>query len=103
MPYIISYLWFPPHLSDTAAERYLKTIQKYPLIPSIKRLIPAAISSDREGIEVLVIDEVKRKDLGEALEYTGKFIVEFRNIKGLRYQTKTVNTLSEAMGLVGKG
>ena len=99
----MTYLWFPPHLSDVAAQRYLEAIQKYPLISSIKRVIPAAISSDKEGVEVIVIDEVKRKDLGEALEYAGKFIVEFRNIEGLKYQVKTANTLSEAMGLVGKG
>jgi hypothetical protein len=98
----MSYLWFPPHLSDIAAQRYLETIQKYPLIPSIKRLIPAAITADKEGVEVLVIDEVKGKDLGEALEYTGKFIVAFRNIEGLRYQTRTANTLKEAMSLIGK-
>ncbi len=99
----MSYLWFPPHLSDTAAQRYLETIQKYPLISSIKRIIPGAISSDKEGVEVIVIDEVKRKDLGEAMEWAGKFIVEFRNIEGLKYQVKTANTLNEAIGLVGKG
>ncbi|MFX1452131.1 MAG: hypothetical protein ACFFCM_14945 [Promethearchaeota archaeon] len=103
MPYIITYLWFPPHLSDAAAQRYLETIQKYPLISVIKRLIPAAITSDKKGVETMVIDEVKRKDLGEALDYIGKFVVEFRNIEGLRYQVKTVNTLNEAMALVGKG
>ena len=103
MPYIITYLWFPPHLSDNAAQRYLETIQKYPLISSIKRIIPAAITSDKEGIETMVIDEVKGKDLGEALDYIGKFIVEFRNIEGLRYQIRTANTLNEAMRLVGKG
>ncbi|MFX0043679.1 MAG: hypothetical protein ACFE8L_12275 [Candidatus Hodarchaeota archaeon] len=102
MPYIISYLWFPPHLSNTAAQRYLETIQKYPLISSIKRLIPAAIASDKEGIEVMAIDEVKRNDLGEALEYIGKFLVEFRNIEGLRYHSRVFNTLSEAMSLIGK-
>ena len=102
MPYIITTLWFPPHLSDAAAQRYLETIQKLPLIPIIKRPIPGAITSDKEGITTMVIDEVKRKDLGEAMEYIGKFVVEFRNIEGLRYQVKTVNTLSEAMTLVGK-
>jgi hypothetical protein len=102
VPYIVSYLWFPPHLSNTAAQRYLETIQKYPLISSIKRLIPAAIASDKEGVEVMAIDEVKRSDLGEALEYVGKFLVEFRNIEGLRYQAKVFNTLNEAMSLIGK-
>ena len=98
----MSHLWFPPHLSDTAAQRYLETVQKYPLIPNIKRLIPGAITADKEGVEVLVIDEVKMKDLGEALEYLGKFLVAFRNIEGLRYLTRTANTLNEAMRLIGK-
>ncbi|MFW9969026.1 MAG: hypothetical protein ACFFDF_02420 [Candidatus Odinarchaeota archaeon] len=103
MPYIITYLWFPPRLSDAAAQRYLETIQKYPLISSIKRVIPAAIAGEKEGIEVMVIDEVKTKDLGEALAYIGKFVVEFRNIEGITYETRVVNTLNEAMGLIGKG
>lgn len=102
MPYIVSYLWFPPHLSNSAAQRYLETVQKYPLISSLKRLIPAAIASDKEGVEVMAIDEVKRNDLGEALEYLGKFLVEFRNIEGLRYQVRIFNTLNEAMSLIGK-
>jgi hypothetical protein len=103
LPYILTYLWFPPHLSDTAAQRYLETIQKYPIINGIKRIIPAAISTDKKGVEVIVIDEVKRKDLGEAMGYISKFVVEFRSIEGLNYQVKTANTLGEAMGLVGKG
>jgi hypothetical protein len=103
VPYIITSLWFPPHLSDAAAQRYLETIQKLPLISSINRVIPAAITADKKGVQSMVIDEVKRKDLGEALEYLGKFVVEFRNIEGLTYQIKTANTLSEAMRLVGKG
>ncbi|NVM34600.1 MAG: hypothetical protein HWN81_03330 [Candidatus Lokiarchaeota archaeon] len=51
----------------------------------------------------MAIDEVKRKDLGEALEYIGKFFVEFRDIEGLKYQAKVFNTLNEAMSLIGKG
>ena len=103
LPYIMSYIWFPPHLSNSAAQRYLETIQKYPLISNIKRLIPAAIASDKEGVEVMAVDEVKRKDLGEAMEYIGKFLVEFRDIEGLKYQAKVFNTLNEAMSLIGKG
>jgi len=103
MPYIISYLWFPPHLSNTVAQRYLETIQKYPLISIIKRLIPAAIASVKEGVEVMVVDEVKGKDLGEAMEYISKFLVEYRDIEGVRYQARVFNTLNEAMGYIGKG
>jgi len=103
MPYIISFLWFPPHLSNATAQRYLETLQKYPLISNIKRVIPAAIASNKEGVEVMVVDEVKGKDLGEAMDYIAKFLVEYRDIEGLRYQSRVFNTLNEAMGLIGKG
>lgn len=103
MPYVISFTWFPPSLSNTVAQRYLETLQKYPLISSINRVIPGAIASTKEGIEVMIIDEVKGEDLGEVLEYSTKFLVEFRNIEGLRYHIRVFNTLNEAMGYIGIG
>ncbi len=102
MPYVISFSWYPPSLANTVAQRYLETLQKYPLISSIKRVVPAAVSSTKEGLEVFLVDEVKQEDVGEALDYAGKFLVEFFDIEGFRYQIKVYNTLNEAMRYIGK-
>lgn len=102
LPYVVTFTWYPPSLSNTVAQRYLETIQKYPIISSIKRIIPAAIASTKEGIEGFVVDEVKREDVGEALDYGAKFLVEFHDIEGFRYHIRTFSTLNEAMEYIGK-
>ena len=55
----MSFTWYPPSASDIVAKRYLETLQKYPVISSIKHLVPAAVTATKEGIEAFVVDEVK--------------------------------------------
>ena len=102
LPYAVSFTWYPPSASDKVAKRYLETLQKYPVISSIKRLVPAAVSSTKEGIEAFVVDEVKRENMGEALDYLANFLVQFRDIEGFRYQTRTFSTVTEALAYIGK-
>ncbi|MFX1303584.1 MAG: hypothetical protein ACFFBV_12730 [Promethearchaeota archaeon] len=102
MPYVVAFIWYPPSVSDKVAQKYLETLQKYPVISSIKRVVPAAVAATKEGIEVFVVDEVKREDMGEALDYGARFLVEFQDIEGLRYQIRTFSTLTEAMAYIGR-
>jgi hypothetical protein len=94
-------VWYPPSQSNTVAKRYLETLQKYPVISSIKRLVPGAVAGTKDGVESIIVDEVKREDVGEALEYIGKFLVEFRDIEGIRHQVRIFGTVSEAMSYIG--
>ncbi|MGB5911794.1 MAG: hypothetical protein WBH31_11420 [Promethearchaeia archaeon] len=64
--------------------------------------MPAAVSTTKGGIEVFIVDEVKRADVGEVIDYLVKLLVEFRNIEGFRYQIRTLSTLKEAMAYIGK-
>ncbi len=102
MPYVVTFSWYPPSLADAVAQRYLETLQKYPIISSIKRIVPAAVSSSKEGIEVFIVDEVKQEDLGKAIDYHAKFLVEFFDIEGFRYHIRPFNTITEAMGYIGR-
>ncbi|MFW9882008.1 MAG: hypothetical protein ACFFG0_53775 [Candidatus Thorarchaeota archaeon] len=102
IPYIVSFAWYPPSLTDTTAQRYLETFQKLPLISNVKRIVPAAVAATKEGIEVIIVDEVKRENVGEALDYMAKFLIEFRDIEGFRYHIRTFSTLNEAMAYIGK-
>ena len=45
--------------ANTVGQRYLETLQKYHVISCIKRIVTAAVSSTQEGLEVMVVDEVK--------------------------------------------
>ncbi len=102
IPYIVSFTWYPPSLANAITQRYLETLQKYPIISSIKRIVPAAVSSTKEGLEVFLVDEVKREAVGEALDYISKFLVAFFDIEDFRYQIRVYNTLNEAMAYIGK-
>jgi len=86
------------------AKKYLEVIQKYPPDESIaKPVIPAAVTSAREGIEVLSVDEVKRQRIGDALERSVVFMTEFRNIPGFNYEIKTWSRVEEALARIGLG
>jgi hypothetical protein len=75
--------------------------KELPLISSIKRIVPAAITSTEKGIEVMVVDEVKRENQGDAIDYLSKFLIEFRDIEGFRYKIHSWSTLNEAMAYIG--
>ncbi|MFW9940555.1 MAG: hypothetical protein ACFFFT_05905 [Candidatus Thorarchaeota archaeon] len=103
MPYLISFVWYPLSQSDTVAQRYLEMLQKLPVISSIKRIVPAATAATKEGIEAIVVDEVKREDLGEANDYLSRFLIEFRDIEGFNFHIRSFSTVSEALAYVGMG
>ena len=101
MPYIISHAYYPPTQANNVSKRYLETFKKLPLLSSIKRVIPAAVTSSEKGIEVMMVDEVKTENQGEAINYLAKFLIEFRDIEGFRYSIHSWSTLNEAMGYIG--
>ena len=103
MPFIMTNCWYPPHLANKIAQKYLDSLQKLPVPSIIKRVVPAASTSSPNGIIVLNVDEVKREDLGDAMDYAGKFMVEFMEIEGFRYEIKVWSTISEALKNIGMG
>lgn len=104
MPYMITHLWYPNHVVDEVAKKFMESLEKYPHDESIsKTIVPAAVSTTKKGIEVISIEEVERQKLGDALEKEALFMAEYRNINGFRYETKTWATLKEAMKSIGMG
>ena len=103
MPYLITFAWYPPSQANKVAQRYLDTLKKLPVPPIIKRLVPAASASTKEGIEVVNVDEVKKEDLWEASNYLSKFMLEFRDIEGTRYHIRQFATIAEGLKMIGLG
>jgi hypothetical protein len=103
MPYLISFAWYPLSQTNTVAQKYLEMFQKLPVISCIKRIVPAANAATKEGIEVMVVDEVKQEDVGEALDYLSRFLIEFRDIEGFNFHIRTFSTLTEGMAYIGVG
>lgn len=104
MSYVMTHCWYPNHIGDEVAKKYLEVMQKYPPDESIaKPIIPAAVTATKEGLEVLSVDEAKRQKIGDALERNVAFMTEFRNIPGFSYEIKTWSTVEEALAWIGLG
>lgn len=104
MPYVITRCWYPNHLVDEVAKKYIENMEKYPPDESIsKTIVPAAVSTTKDGIETISIDEVESQKLSDAIEHDALFMAEYRNIKGFRYETKVWATVEEAMKNIGMG
>ena len=103
MPYLITFAWYPPSQANKVAQKYLDALKKLPVPSIIKRVVPAATSSTKEGIEVVIVDEVKKEDLWEASNYLSTFMLEFRDIEGVRYHVRQFGEIAESLKMIGFG
>jgi len=103
MPYIITFVWYPPSKIKQVVERYLEAVKKMPVPSIIKRLVLAASASTKEGIEVVNVDEVKKEDMWEGTNYNSRFMLEFQDIEGVRYHIRSFGTLQESLKDIGMG
>jgi hypothetical protein len=94
--------WYPPTRTIEAAEKYIEVMQKIPDDPSIAEpLVTVGVNSCKDGIEVIAISNVKKGKYEEAMNLTLRRMVMFHGIEGYRYEIKTLQTLEEAMPLIG--
>ena len=104
MPSIITRCWYPHHLADVVAKKYLEVMEKNPPDETIsKTIIPAAVTSSKDGLETLTIDEVERPKVGQALNRDALIMAEFRNIEGFNYEIKSWAKVEEALESIGLG
>jgi len=94
--------WYPLNKVTEVAEKYIEVMQKIPEDPSIAEpLVPVGVSSGRDGIEVISIANVRKGKCEEAMNLALRRMVMFFGIEGYRYEIKTLQTLEEAMPLIG--
>ena len=77
MPYIFLEAWYPTDL------------------------VPEVVSSNRKGIKVVSITEVKEGKLQEALTWVGTRMISFQSIKGFEYKIRLWSTVVEALEPLG--
>ena len=65
------------------------------------QVVPAAVKSTHEGVQVLGIVEVKEGKLEDALKRTVSMMVMFQSIPGYRYTTEIHYKVEEALALIG--
>ena len=104
MPYIISHCWYPLNKADEVAKKYLEALEKFPPDESLsKTVVPASVSSTKEGLETMAIVDVERQKVGDALERDIRFMIEFRSIEGFNYEIKIWSKVEEALERIGLG
>lgn len=102
MSYLITTSLYPSDKADEVAKKYLEALSKYPPNENLAtQLIPAAVKSTHQGIQVMGIQEVKPGKMEEAITYIGKFITMFHSIQGFESTTDVYLNVEEAMGLLG--
>jgi hypothetical protein len=104
MPYIIVHCWYPDHLAEQVAKKYLELMEKYGSDePIVKTVVPVAVRATKKGIEAMTVEAVDKPKLGEALEQEVRFMSEYRNIEGFHYEIRVWSTLEEGMQNLGFG
>ncbi len=105
MVYIITTAWYPTHLGVELGKRYLEVLKKYPLSKAPgKVIIPVAVTSNKKGIKVISITEVKDDDaqtFADALNWASSNMVEYMNIEGFEYKTRIWGSIQASMELIG--
>ena len=102
MPYIITTSWYPTDKSKKVAKRYFEALKKYPGDESLeKTIVPAAVTTTKQGVKVITVSEIKEGKLEEALTYTGNQMAMFQDIEGFEYATRVYSLVTEALAMLG--
>ena len=100
--YIIITSLYPNDKAKEVAKMYLKCLEKYPVDNSVAApVVPVAIRATHEGIRTIVISEVKKGKLDDAMATATNRLVMFHDIPGYRYSIQPFLTLEEGMKLIG--
>ncbi len=104
MPYVFTTSIFPPHTTDQLAKIYVAGLKDFrPKQRALaKEIIPNAIKSTNEGIEVIGVNDVKEGKLDEYLLLAQKYMTSFHAIEGFRYRIDVRFKVTEALELLRK-
>ncbi len=102
MPYIITTGWYPTDLEKEITEKYFEVVKQFPFDSSLgKNTIPVAITTNKNGVKILSVMEVKKGKLEDALTWSSKRMVLLQSIKGWEYKVRVWTTIGEALELSG--
>jgi len=105
MVYIVTTCWYPSHKGKEVANKYLEVFKKFP--PSKapgKAIIPVAVTTDKNGINILTVAEIADDDaqtFSDALNWTSNNMAEYINIEGFEYKTRIWGSIQRSMEILG--
>jgi hypothetical protein len=69
MPYIVTTGWYPTHIEEEITEKYFELVKHFPFDRSLgKETIPVAITTNKRGVKMFSVMEVKEGKLEENLK-----------------------------------
>ena len=92
--------WFPPNKSMEVAKKHFEIAQEFPR-QSFEKLFIGGARATRNGIKDIMIVEVEKGKLEEALNLTARRLMEYFGIEGYRVEVETLVTLEEGLSLLG--
>ena len=103
MPYVFIYNLIPAHKIAESAEIYLKEVKdtRSTIRALAKEIIPNAVKSNMEGIEVIGVYDVKEGKLEEFLNFQQKLMVAYHDIEGYKYNIEVRFKITEALEMIG--
>ncbi|MFX1276759.1 MAG: hypothetical protein ACFFBP_17055 [Promethearchaeota archaeon] len=102
MVYIVIESWYPAAKAVEVGKLYLEVMKKYPDDRSIgKPIVQSAVNSEREGIHVIHISEIKPGKIREALDMASNRMIMLASIEGFKYTQRLYYTIVEAMPFIG--
>ena len=103
MPYVFITSLFPPHVAEKLAKVYVDLLreERSRLRPTAKEIIPNAIKSNTQGIEVIGVWDIKEGKLGEFLAIQQELLTKYHDIEGYTYQMDVRFKATEALSMIG--
>ena len=97
MPYVFIHSYFPGHKAEEISKIYLEEDRKFRVASRglAKEIIPNAVLSTPEGMDVIGVQDVKEGNLEKFL------MVPYQRIEGFKYKIVVRLKITEAMAMIG--
>lgn len=103
MPYLIVFQWYPSHKTLEVVKKSLEMMPRFPPDKSLgTQIIQSAVNTDKNGVKVISIWDIKEGKLDAAIKKVMPFYAGLHNIEGYEYSIEVWATLTEAMAAIGQ-
>jgi len=100
MPIIMTTAWYPYSQRIDMAKTAIKAAKKFPPDETVQKNLAMAFMRDKGGIKVVIINEVMKGKLQEALDLTNEIIDLYIDIEGFSIRIELMATPVEAWGWI---
>ncbi|TFG12930.1 MAG: hypothetical protein EU535_05650 [Promethearchaeota archaeon] len=103
MPYVFSTSYLPYNKTKEAAKIYVDTLKEFraEVRGLRKEIIPNAIKSRKDHIEVVGVSDVEESNLAKYLQIQQKYMTKYHDLEGYGYDIEVRFKVTEALEMIG--